>query len=187
MILQFLISFINKQTVTEKVTLHILTKYGDLQYILIMISLDDYWNRFLKEKNLPVSTPFGGELTFSSDEHNFAIIMALILSGRKTAQFSALPAYQIDFEPLPQKSTYYVLNNWNGEPVGVLKTTNVTVLPFEEVTWEMARKEGEDVCIEDWRDRYREFFTEDSAITGYDFTPSMPVVFEEFELVWQGR
>ncbi|MCQ2573974.1 MAG: ASCH domain-containing protein [Treponema sp.] len=150
-----------------------------------MESLDDFWARFLKENKLPDTTPFGGELTYANDEQDFASVLALILCGKKTAQFSALAGYHIDNEPLPHKSEYYVLNNWKGEPVAVIKTINVEILPFEEVTWEMAQKEGADEDLNGFRSRYTEFFREDSDITGYDFSPEMPVVFEEFEVIWK--
>lgn len=150
-----------------------------------MESLDDFWARFLKENKLPDTTPFGGELTYANDEQDFASVLALILCGKKTAQFSALAGYHIDNEPLPHKSEYYVLNNWKGEPVTVIKTINVEILPFEEVTWEMAQKEGADEDLNGFRSRYTEFFREDSDITGYDFSPEMPVVFEEFEVIWK--
>ncbi|MCF0242893.1 MAG: ASCH domain-containing protein [Treponema sp.] len=149
------------------------------------MTLNEYWNNFLREKKLPDSTPFGGEITFSNDEKDFAFLLALILGGKKTAQFSALPGYEIDFEPLPQKGYYYVLNDWQGNPVAVTKTTNVKVLPFEEVTWEMAQKDGEEENLQAWRERYSEFFQEDSDIMGYEFSPSMPVVFEEFEVIFK--
>lgn len=150
-----------------------------------MTSLDDYWNNFLSEKKLPDSTPFGGELTYADEDQEFASILALILCGKKTANFSALAGYHIDNEPLPHKSEYYVLNNWKGEHVAVIKTTNVQILPFEEITWEMAQKEGADEDLSSFRQRYSEFFQEDSDIVGYDFSPTMPVVFEEFEVVYK--
>lgn len=150
-----------------------------------MTSLDEYWNQFLSEKKLPDSTPFGGELTYADEEQDFASILALILCGKKTANFSALAGYHIDNEPLPHKSEYYVLNNWKGEHVAVIKTVNVQILPFEEITWEMAQKEGADEDLYSFRQRYTEFFREDSDIVGYDFSPTMPVVFEEFEVVYK--
>lgn len=150
-----------------------------------MDSLNDFWDRFLKENNLPDSTPFGGELTYANDENDFADLLALILCGKKTAQFSALAGYHIDNEPLPHKSEYYVLNNWKGDHIAVIKTTNVEILPFNEITWDMAQKEGADEDLYSFRTRYTEFFREDSDITGYDFSPEMPVVFEEFEVIWK--
>lgn len=150
-----------------------------------MISLNEFWNNFLKSTGLPETTPFGGEITYSDDEQEFAAVLALILCGKKTAQFSALAGYHIDNEPLPHKSEYYVLNNWKGEPVAVIRTINVEILPFEEITWEMAQKEGADEDLSAFRSRYSEFFREDADIVGYDFSPEMPVVFEEFEVVWK--
>ena len=150
-----------------------------------MTSLDDFWSVFLKKSGLPDTTPFGGELTYSNYEQDFASVLSLILCGKKTAQFSALAGYHIDNEPLPHKSEYYVLNNWKGDHIAVIKTINVEILPFSEITWEMAQKEGADEDLSAFRQRYTDFFREDSDITGYDFSPEMPVVFEEFEVVFK--
>jgi uncharacterized protein YhfF len=49
----------------------------------------------------------------------------------------------------------------------------------------MAAKEGEDENLESWRANHDEFFEYDADIMGYDFTPDMPVVFEEFKLLYK--
>lgn len=150
-----------------------------------MQSITEFWEKFLKDNNLPDSTPFGGELTYADDEGEQSPILALILCGKKTANFSALAGYHINNDPLPHKSMYYVLNNLKGDHMAVVKTVNVQILPFMEITWEMAQKEGADESLSDFRQRYTEFFREDSDIVGYDFSPEMPVVFEEFQLIWK--
>lgn len=150
-----------------------------------MTSITEFWEKFLKDNNLPDSTPFGGELSYANDDEDLAPILSLILCGKKTANFSALAGYHIDNEPLPHKSQYYVLNNWQGDHMAVIKTIDVQVVPFEEITWDMAQKEGADENLSEFRQRYTEFFNEDSDIVGYDFSPSMPVIYEEFKVIWK--
>ena len=59
------------------------------------------------------------------------------------------------------------------------------MLPFREVTFELASKEGEDASIEEWRESHISFFTEEGKELGYEFTWDMPVIFEEFRLEYK--
>ncbi len=143
---------------------------------------DEYWLNFLQKKGLPQSTPYGGELGFDTMSENSAELLALILCGKKTAFFSALPAFEIDGEPLPKIGLYYVLCDSLDQPKGIIKTENVSILPYSAVTWQMAQKEGEDSSMLEWTARRDEFFEDDADFMGYDFGPNMPIIFEEFRL-----
>ena len=148
-----------------------------------MNKIEKYWTDFLQNHNLKKDTFYAGELSFENTDNASVEELALILCGKKQARASALEAFELDNEKIPKSGSFYVLSDWNGEPKGVIQITDVTVLPFEDVTWEMAQKEGEDDSLESWRGRYTEFFDYDSSIMGYEFTPSMPVVFECFQLM----
>ena len=141
-----------------------------------MKTVEQFWNEYLKAKSLPESTPFTGEITFGSDEHTSNELLALVLSGEKRATFTALASFQIDNESLPKKGANYVLTDFFGNPHGVIQTENITILPYNQITWEMAQKEGEDETFESWRSNHDCFFEEDSDIMGYDFTDRKSVV-----------
>ncbi|NLK46371.1 MAG: ASCH domain-containing protein [Treponema sp.] len=150
-----------------------------------MSKVERYWLDFLKTQNINKDVSFAGELSFEDTDEQSIGELTLILCGKKRAFTSALESFKLNNEKLPQKNAFSVLTDWNGEPKGIIQTTNVTILPFEDVTWEMAQKEGEDTNLEEYRQRYADFFEYDSSIMGYDFKPSMLVVFEEFGFcVW---
>lgn len=149
------------------------------------MTLNEYWDAFLKAQNLPETTPFSGELTFSNENDEFASMVSLILCGKKTCHFSSLDAYKIDMDPIPRAGNYYVLNDFENNPVAVLKTKKVEILPFDQIPWEMAQKEGIDYSLQNFRDRYEAFFMEESDIMGYTYTRDLPVIFEEFEVIYK--
>lgn len=62
-------------------------------------------------------------------------------------------------------------------------TTQVEILPFREIGFELAKKEGEDDCLDSRRKNHIAFFTEEGRQPGYSFTEVMPVVFERFEVL----
>ena len=72
-----------------------------------------------------------------------------------------------------------------GEAVCVIRTTNVYTVPFDQVSAGHAHKEGEgDRSLDYWRRVHEDFFRKELADAGLEFSPSMPVVCEEFEAVY---
>ena len=57
-------------------------------------------------------------------------------------------------------------------------------MAFKDVTWDIAQKEGEYSNIEQWRQEHIEFFEDEAALMGYEFSEDMPLLFEEFEVVY---
>ena len=58
-------------------------------------------------------------------------------------------------------------------------------MPFCEVTAGHAYKEGEgDRSLAYWRKVHEDFFRAELEEAGLEFSPSMPVVCEEFEMVY---
>lgn len=109
----------------------------------------------------------------------------LVLTGVKTATASAHPLYAKENEPLPEAGEYSVILNGRKEAVCVIRTDRVTVIPYREVDAEQARREGEgDRSLLYWQQVHERFFREEMAASGLIFTEDMPVVCEEFHVVW---
>lgn len=118
------------------------------------------------------------------------LLARLALAGVKTATSSAFPCYEIEREPLPAAGEYSVILNSHDEAVCVIRTEQVSIVPFREISAEHARREGEgDLSPEYWRRVHEAFFTRELADMGLVFTPDMPVVCEKFRRVWpeEGR
>ncbi len=112
-------------------------------------------------------------------------LAALVLAGQKTATASAFPLYEAEGEPLPRAGEYSVILNSRNEAVCVIRTTQVYIAPFHEVTAAHAAREGEDdLSLASWRQVHRVFFTKELAAIGQPFEEEMPVVCEEFERVF---
>lgn len=111
-------------------------------------------------------------------------LLALVLSGKKRATASSVPVYQAEGAPLPEKGNVSIVLDGAGMPRCIIETKAVTVVPFREVTWEMARREGEDEHLESWRQGHTRFFTAEMKEIGLPFTEDMPVAFEDFEVIY---
>ena len=110
-------------------------------------------------------------------------LLDLVLKGRKKATASSALGYQIEGEEIPEEGKLSVITDWNGNPKCVIKTTRVRIIPYKDITFEIAKLEGEDDTLESWRKNHEEFFTEEGKEIGYKFSEDMEVIFEEFEVI----
>ena len=93
-------------------------------------------------------------------------------------------AYQIEGERIPQVGDLSVVTDWEGIPKCVIETTNVMIIPFKDITFDICKREGEDENLESWIEGHTKFFSSEGSMLGYNFTEDMPVVFEDFKMVF---
>jgi len=102
-----------------------------------------------------------------------------VLRGNKTATASLREQFAPNTdEPMPQVGEHLLLVGWDDEPLGVVETTEVRVVPAGRVDLRFARDEGEGFeSVADWRAAHERFWS-DRAITD-----ETPVVCERFRLI----
>ena len=110
-------------------------------------------------------------------------LLGLVLDGKKRATASSLWGYALEGEALPEAGQMSVITYWDGTPGCVIRTMNVRIIPYREMTYDIAKLEGEDDTLESWKKNHEAFFTEEGKELGYTFSEDMPVIFEEFEVV----
>ncbi|MDD5928486.1 MAG: ASCH domain-containing protein [Spirochaetales bacterium] len=150
-----------------------------------MTEADEFWNEFLKATGRDEEERCAGDLNFEAKGFVADEMIALVLSGKKTAFFTSWSTYAIDQEPVPVSGELYLVLDRNEKPVCVIETQSVQVIPFNEVTWEMAKLEGEDENLEVWREKKREYLEEEGDIMGFEFTPDIKLVFQTFSVVYK--
>lgn len=137
-----------------------------------------YFGPSALESVLPPAWSFGATPEHADD------LLELVLKGTKTATAGALWDYESEDEDLPEIGTMSILLDGAGEPRAVIQNTDVDVVPFDEVTAEHARLEGEgDRSLEHWREVHEQFFT-DHASHEQGFSSAMPVVCERFKVLY---
>ena len=125
-------------------------------------------------------------LNIEYDEWGFGDdnLLDLVLKEKKKATSSLYLLYEKEGEELPSRGNYSVLLDNNDNARCLIVTTNVIVLPFNEITADLAKLEGEgDLSLKYWQDVHTKFFQEELDEYNMKFDNSMKVVFEEFELV----
>jgi uncharacterized protein YhfF len=112
-------------------------------------------------------------------------LVGLVLAGQKRGTASCLWALLHDGDAVPQVGDLSIVTSWDGTARCVIQTTGVDIVPYEEVTAEFARQEGEgDGSLEYWQRVHIPFFTAECQRIGREFVPGMPVVCEAFAVVF---
>ena len=112
-------------------------------------------------------------------------LLALVLSGVKTATSGALWDYEAQGEELPRPGALGIVTDGRGVPHALIVTTQVDIVPFDEVSTEHAYLEGEgDRSLPTWREVHERFFTE-RAVHTRGFSRDMPVVLERFAVLYK--
>ena len=106
-------------------------------------------------------------------------LLALVLSGKKTATASVI----LKNEKAPKIGDLSLVLDGRGNQVCVIKTVNLEIIKFCELTWDMVKLEGEDETFEHWREGHIRYWTRDAAKRGYIFNEQIPITFEQFEIV----
>ncbi len=149
------------------------------------MTVEAFWQAFLSETGRPENTRYLEAFHFDLTERPANELLRLVLRGKKRATASSLLAYDPDKgERPPRAGDLSVVTDFAGEPHCVIETTAVTVLPFGDMTWELCSREGEDMTLASWQAAHTRFFTEEGKRLGYAFSPDMPVVFEDFRVVY---
>ncbi len=137
----------------------------------------EMWDAYARGKSLPDRFE---AWAFGDDADTLA---KLVLSGTKTATSSAHALYE--GEDLPGAGEYSVILNARQEPVCIIRTEKVFVVPFRQVDERQAWKEGEgDRTLAYWRQVHERFFRQELTSCGLAFSEEMLVVCEEFQRVF---
>lgn len=108
----------------------------------------------------------------------------LVVSGRKTATCSSLDIYKMEEEQLPKAGQYDIILDGQSQPLAIIRTTKVEIMPMNKVSESFAQAEGEgDLTLDYWYEEHARFFKEELAPYQLQFYPDMLLVCQSFEVV----
>ncbi|AJK48361.1 ASCH domain-containing protein [Burkholderia plantarii] len=121
---------------------------------------------------------------FGDSEALSESLIACVLTGVKRGTCSLAWSWEADGEPLPRAGDIEIVLDWHGRPAAVLRTLDVRIVPFDQVTAEFAASEGEaDLSLAHWQTEHWRFFTDECARIGRVADGTMPLVCETFALL----
>jgi uncharacterized protein YhfF len=144
----------------------------------------DFWQKFCQSNpQVDSETPFQ-VWYFGLGREDAEELCNLVLEGKKTATASLPAEYEKNPEDAPFPNGYSVVTDFDGHPKCVVQTTEIRVVPFNEVDSEFAFEEGEgDQSLDYWREAHWNYFSERCADLGIEPSLEMPVNCERFRLL----
>ena len=123
---------------------------------------------------------------FEITEESANNLVKLVMKGEKKATAASLWVEEYDYGTIPKEGDHSIITNWDGIAKCIIKTTKINIVPYKEVTEEFAKKEGEgDHSLNYWRNVHRTYYSKECKRIGRRFTEDMPVICEEFEVVYK--
>ncbi|HWL25431.1 MAG TPA: ASCH domain-containing protein [Ureibacillus sp.] len=147
--------------------------------------IDLFWKEFLAKTNRSEATKYFDVFHFELTEKLANELLQLVLAGQKRATASSLWSFELQDLRIPEVGDLNIVTDWEGNPKCVIQTTAVTIIPFSEMTYDICKREGEDDSLESWKKGHIRFYQNEGQMLGYEFTESMPVVFEDFEVIYR--
>ncbi|MBG6233510.1 uncharacterized protein YhfF [Pedobacter sp. CAN_A7] len=149
-------------------------------------SVELLWKTFLKEnpenklKKEPIS------FYFCDNENDANECAELVVKGIKQATATSLWWYEKNNERLPKVGDQYIITDWNGNARAIIETTRITLTPYNEITTEFVRIEGEgDKSLEYWKKVHLAYYTREMEPYGENFTEDMIIICEHFKTIYR--
>lgn len=101
-------------------------------------------------------------------------LVNLVLDGKKTATTSL---YELD--NVSKVGDISILTDLKDNNVCFIKTINVIITEFKNITWDLAKLEGENKSLNEWKESHMNYFN----IIDPNFNENTKVIFEVFEVI----
>lgn len=152
-------------------------------------SVKKMWNKYLRsigenpENTFLEYSSWHFEITKESAEH----LANMVIEEKKKATAASLWVERHDHGKIPMIGEYSVITNFDGVAKCIIQTKAVEIVSFKDVSKEFAQIEGEgDKSLEYWRKVHEIYYTKECERIGKVFTEDMPVICEQFDLVFVG-
>ena len=101
-------------------------------------------------------------------------LVNLVLDGKKTATTSL---YELD--NISKVGNISILTDSKDSNICFIKTISVVITEFKNITWDLAKLEGENKSLNEWKESHMNYFNKIDP----NFNKNTKVVFEVFEVI----
>jgi len=150
--------------------------------------LQTFWNEFLLASGTTDKGNYYDVCVFGDNKQLADDLANLVLRGIKRATAGSLASYKDQGMRIPRAGDLSIVTDWSGQPVCVIETQVVEVVPYNAVTAEFATVEGEgDGSLAYWREAHKQYFERECVNAGRTFDEDMLLACERFKVVYQPR
>src|SRR5215210_6012731 len=101
------------------------------------------WQNFARSRGDEPTPHFLEAFHFHDNEPAASKLAALVLSGQKGATAALLWTHEVLGKPLPKSGDFSIVTTFAGDPVCIIETRRIDIVPFTNVSEEFAATEGE--------------------------------------------
>ena len=98
----------------------------------------------------------------------------LVINGKKTATTSLY-----DLDNISKVGDISILTDSKYNDLCYIKTRNVIITEFKNITWDLAKLEGENNSLDEWKENHMNYFNKIYP----NFNENTKVIFEVFEVI----
>ena len=152
------------------------------------VEADRYWRQYLATLPAQADRPpsYVESFSFGFTAEDASEIVELVLAGTKTATGSVLWSYEGDGKPIPRVGDHWIVRDGKGAPRCIIRTTDVAIIPFDEVPAVYAHEGGEaDRTLATWRPMYWRYIVSECGRLGRAPHPKAPLVMERFAVAYR--
>ncbi len=147
---------------------------------------EKYWEDYVKQQPDPEATArrFYESFHFSSSKELADELAELVVQGVKTATSGLVWEYQE--KGVIQLGQLSVVTDWDNNPVCIMETTEVRIIPFKEVDEQFAYDYGEEErTLQWWQEAVGNYYRRMSASANQEFNENSLVVCERFKVIYK--
>ena len=146
--------------------------------------IQPFWRSFETTIGHDASSLFYESFHFDDNEKDANELGDLALQGQKRATAGLLWANEMNNKPIQRVGELSVVTNWQQEPLCIIETTQVEIVPYEEVSEAFAAAESEgDGSLRHWREVHWLYFSRECQRLGKEPSLRMPIICERFRVV----
>ncbi|WP_418318882.1 ASCH domain-containing protein [Piscinibacter sakaiensis] len=148
-------------------------------------AIQPFWREFVSTIGHDPVDRFNEAFHFDDNAPSADELAGLVLAGRKRATAALAWAYESAGKAVPKAGDLSIVTLFSGEPVCIIETRDIQIVPFSEVDADFAATEGEgDGSLAYWQRAHRAFFGRECERLGRDFNITVPVVCERFAVIY---
>lgn len=149
-------------------------------------ALEQFWNDYVRSHPSLQGQHYYEAFQFGNSESAANELAALALSGVKTATSSLLWTIEHEKKPMMQPGDYSIVTDWEHQPVCLIQTTEVRIIPIREIDAQFAYDYGEgERTLAWWKQHAWDYYVQECRSIGRIATEEMPLVCERFQVVYK--
>ena len=144
------------------------------------------WESFSNQDPQFQGRPIPEAFHFCDNEKDANACAVLVMDGIKQATSTSLWWFEKNDHKFPQPGDVYVITDWAGVANAIVQTTKVDRVPFDQVTAEYAKIEGEgDQTLEYWQRTHWDYYSREMKPFDESPTQDMVIICEQFKTIWK--